>query len=220
MMSPIRVVLAEDHGTLRAALRAVLDAHTDLEVVGEAATGAEVIALVHVLEPDVLILDVELQGDLDGVEVTAHLAGEACRVLAFSATDDLVHVAELLRAGAAGYLAKGAPVRYVAPAVRAVATGESRWFAAGPMPSPHLSSDEARLLSALAQGEHPTTVARTLGTSAVESQTLLASLYAKLGASSWYEALALGWGCGLVGYSTRVNVPGHASSANAGSYGA
>lgn len=198
-MLPTRVVLAEDHDTLRRALRAVLNVHPDLQVVGEAATGPEAIGLVRTLEPDVLVLDVELAGGMDGVEVTARLASEPCRVLAFSATDDLVHVAELLRAGAAGYLAKSAPVRNVAQAVRAVAAGESRWFDTAHVPSPHLSPGEAHILRALAQGDHPTTVARTLGTSVEQSKALQASLFAKLGASSWYEALALGWGCGLVG---------------------
>lgn len=205
---------------MREALRAVLDSHSDLEVVGQAATGAEALRLVNVLSPDVLVLDVELGGRLDGVEVTACLAEETCCVLAFSATDDLVHIAELLRAGASGYLAKGAPVRHVAEAVRAVAAGESRWFAAAPMPRPHLDHAEAGLLAALARGAYPATVAPTLGASAARSRQLLASLTAKLGANSWYEALALGWGCGLVGYSTRANEPGHANSASERSYGA
>lgn len=234
MSLPIRVVLAEDHTLLRALLRTTLAARPDVEVVGEAATGGEAVRLVRSVQPDVLVLDVELAGGLDGVEVASRVAGGTCRVLAYSSHNDPVHVAHLLRAGAAGYLSKEAPVARIGEAVRAVAAGESRWFEADVETSALLTPEEMAALTHLAGGGRPGTLATALGTSTEEALGVLSDLYAKLGASSWYEALAWGWGQGLIGpgrvgelrlagghgYSMRVKVPGQASSASVGSYGA
>lgn len=234
MSLPIRVVLAEDHTLLRALLRATLAARPDMEVVGEAATGGEAVRLVRSVQPDVLVLDVELAGGLDGVEVASRVAGGRCRVLAYSSHNDPVHVAHLLRAGAAGYLSKEAPVGRIGEVVRAVAAGESRWFEPDFETQARLTPAEMAALKHLASGGRPDTLAGALDTSAEEAVGVLSGLYTKLGASSWYEALARGWGQGLIGpgrtgeprpadgyrYSMRVKVPGHASSASVGSYGA
>lgn len=232
MAHAVRVVLAEDHTLLRALLRSTLSARPDIDVVGEAASGSEAVRLVRAVQPDVLVLDVELNGGLDGVQVAERVSSGACRVLAYSSHNDPVHVAHLLRAGAAGYLSKEAPVGRIGDVVRAVAAGESRWFEAAPSVSPALSTDEVAALDHLATGGRPDTLGGLLGAS-TDSHAVLSGLYAKLGASSWYEALALGWGQGLVRTprvedpcqpygrpSIRLKVPGHASSASVGSYGA
>ena len=230
MNTPIRVVLAEDHTLLRALLRSTLGASAGIEIVGEAATGAEAVRLVRSVRPDVLVLDVELTGGIDGVEVATRVAGGACRVLSFSSHNDPVHVAHLLRAGAAGYLSKEAPVPQIAEAVRAVAAGESRWFAAGLDTPALLTADESAVLQHLATGGRPETLAPALGTTTEAAMAVLSGLYAKLDASSWYEALAHGWGLGLIRsgrvsedrghlYSIRSNVPGQARAASVGSYG-
>lgn len=231
MPAPIRVVLAEDHTLLRALLRATLSAHPGLSVVGEAATGSEAVRLVRAVQPDVLVLNIELAGGQDGVEVTSRVTGGACRVLAYSSYDDPVHVTHLLQAGASGYLSKGAPIHRVAEAVRAVAAGESRWFAAGLGGTPRPPAGEMDALRHFASGGRPGTLAQGLGVSAEAALGLLAGLYATLGATSWYDALARGWALGLVGpgapvarvergYSVRANVPGQANAASVGSYGA
>ena len=231
MARPVRVVLAEDHTLLRALLRSSLSGRPDLEVVGEAATGPEAVRLVRAVRPDVLVLDVELNGAVDGVQVAERVAGRGCRVLAHSSHSDPVHVAHLLRAGASGYLSKEAPVGRIGDAIRAVAAGESRWFESGMDVSAQLSPDEQAALEHLAEGGRPDTIGAALGTSTERGLDVLARLYAALDASSWYEALAVGWGQGLVSAgrtprprygrpSIRVNVPGHASSASVGSYGA
>jgi len=199
-LDPLRVAIAEDHALLRGLIRAQLVAEPGVMVVGEAATGAEAVALVRRLRPDVLVLDVELAEGLDGVQVAAAVAGEGCRILAHSSHSDPVHVAHLLRAGASGYLSKEAPTGHLAAAVRAVAAGEGRWFEAPPQ----------------------------------AAVTLAPGARAALDACSWYEALARAWALGLIGEgrvgapsggyvpgrSTRAKVPGQASSASAGSYGA
>lgn len=220
MASPLRVVLVEDHTLLRSFLRSTLTASPDVVVVGEAATGAEGVRLVRTVRPDVLVLDVQLAGGIDGVEVAAYVADGDCRVLAFSSHSDPVHVAHLLRAGAAGFLSKEAPVSEIVTAVRAVAAGESRWFAAGLKASALLTPDESAALAFLAGGGGPD----GLGAGVLDG------LLGALGASSWYEALANGWGLGLVrsgrspvgepDYSIRSKRPGQAIAASAGSYGA
>ena len=229
----IRVVLAEDHALLRALLRKALAAMPDIEIVGEAATGGEALRLVRAVQPDVLVLDIQLAGDLDGVQVAQRLKGSASRVLAYSAHSDPVHVAHLLQAGASGYLSKEAPTHRVGAAVRAVAAGESRWFEADPFGPVVLAPDELVALRHLAQGGRPDTLAEALGGTTEAALDVLSRLYTTMDASSWYEAVARGWGLGLIGsgrveeprdprsvYSIRVNVPGQASAASAGSYGA
>ncbi|WP_412060278.1 response regulator transcription factor [Rubrivirga sp. IMCC45206] len=232
MPTPIRVVLAEDHTLLRALLRQSLAACPDIFVVGEAETGYEAVRLVRALQPDVVVLDIELTGGLDGVDVAERLAATRCRVLAHSSHSDPVHVAHLLQVGAAGYLSKEAPVGRIGEAVRAVAAGESRWFEPDAGASAPLTVQETTALQHLAAGRGPSALDGALATTAEVAAAVLASLYDKLGASSWYEAVARGWGEGLVGpanrtdeprsplYSTRANVPGQASSASLGSYGA
>lgn len=232
MAQPIRVVLAEDHTLLRALLRQTLAACPDIIVVGEAETGYEAVRLIGAVQPDVVVLDIELSGGLDGVEVATRLAGMRCRVLAHSSHSDPVHVAHLLQAGASGYLSKEAPVGRIGEAVRAVAAGESRWFEADAGASAPLTTEETTALRHLAACGSATTLDVALSTSTQAAAAVLSSLYDKLNASSWYEAVARGWGEGLVGpvnrsgeprppvYSTRANVPGQANSASLGSYGA
>ncbi len=232
MPVPIRVALVEDHALLRALLRSTLSASSDLDIVGEAETGAEAIRLVRAVRPDVLVLDIQLAGSQDGVDVATRVAGGACRVLAYSSHSDPVHVAHLLRAGASGYLSKEAPVHRVAEAVRAVAAGESRWFESGVDAAALLAPDELRALAHFATGGRPETLARALGTSATDARDVLSGLCARLDASSWYEALARGWALGLIGpghvrepvgargYSIRAKRPGQARAARVGSYGA
>ena len=227
MSPPIRVVLVEDHVILRALLRSGLAARSDVTVVGEAGTGAEAVQLATTLQPDVLVLDIDLPGDLDSLDVVAQLAGGAIRVLAHSAHDDPVLVGHLLLAGAGGYLAKDQPVEQLGDAIVAVAMGQGRWFGREPKAPVVPTQAEAAVLAHLAEGGRPATLATTLKMDPADVRRHLAGLCSRLGAVSWLEALARAWGAGLVGgphsgasYSMRVNVPGHASSARLISYGA
>jgi DNA-binding NarL/FixJ family response regulator len=124
--SRIRVLLAEDHAPLRAALRELLTLQPDLEVVAEAADGPEAVRLAAAVAPDVVVMDVRLPRQ-DGAEATRAIkAGRpATAVLALSAHSSRRVVDAMLAAGACGYVPKSAAVAELAVAVRAAAAGET-----------------------------------------------------------------------------------------------
>lgn len=121
----IRVVLADDHAVVRAGLKAVLGAARDIDVVGEAANGAEAIALVERLHPDVVVMDLTM-GEMDGRTATKTLAAtdNAPRVLVLTMHAEDEYLVPLLEAGASGYLVKSVADRELVDAVRTVARGE------------------------------------------------------------------------------------------------
>jgi len=123
---PIRVVLVEDHLIVRQGLRALLETQAGIEVAGEAGNGEEALALCRDLRPDVAILDLGLPG-MDGVRLTEELrrALPRCRVLVLSMHAGEEYVRSAVRAGAAGYLIKGAGLADLVSAIRAVAAGEA-----------------------------------------------------------------------------------------------
>ncbi len=122
----IRVLLADDQGLFREGLHTLLSVQADVEVVGEAANGAEAVALARDLRPDVVLMDVQMP-ELDGVAATRQLqASQAgCRVILLTTFDDDEYVFEGLRAGAVGYLLKDVPSARLLEAIRAAARGES-----------------------------------------------------------------------------------------------
>jgi DNA-binding NarL/FixJ family response regulator len=122
---PIRVIIAEDHAVVREGTRQLLEREPDLEVVGEAADGAEAVALVERLRPDVAIMDISMPV-MTGIEATQRIKASHpnTAVLILTAYDDDQYVFALLEAGAAGYLLKDVPSAEVVRAVRAVHAGE------------------------------------------------------------------------------------------------
>ena len=121
-----RILLADDHTVVRKGIRMILSAQPDLEVVAEAKNGLEAVAEAERTQPDVVIMDVNMEG-LNGIE-GARRIGDVCpraRVLALSMHRDAVYVREMLRAGAKGYLVKDADDDALLDAVRAVARGEA-----------------------------------------------------------------------------------------------
>ena len=123
---PVRILLVDDQGLLRAGIRTILDAQPGLEVVGEAGDGAEAIAQVHRLQPDVICMDVQMPG-MDGLEATRRLTADpsvraAILVLTTFNRDD--YLLEALRAGAAGFLLKNSRPEQLVEAVRSVAAGD------------------------------------------------------------------------------------------------
>jgi DNA-binding NarL/FixJ family response regulator len=122
----IRVLLVDDQALFREALRTLISLQPDLEVAGEAANGEEALASARVLQPDVVLMDLQMPA-LDGVAATCRLHTELpqCRVIALTTFDDDESVFECLRAGAVGYLLKDASSEKLFEAIRAAARGES-----------------------------------------------------------------------------------------------
>jgi len=121
----IRVIIAEDHAVVREGTRQLLEQEPDIEIVGEAANGAEAVALVEGTSPDVAIVDISMPV-MSGIEATERIKAvkPSTAVLILTAYDDDQYVFALLAAGAAGYLLKDVPSAEVVRAVRSVHGGE------------------------------------------------------------------------------------------------
>jgi two-component system, NarL family, response regulator NreC len=121
----IRVVLADDHSVVRAGLRALLNGAKDIEVIGEAKTGREAIAMAERFNPDVIVMDLGMP-DIDGTAATKEIVakGLSVRVLILTMQAEEDYLIPLMEAGAAGYLTKTAADKDLVDAVRAVAYGD------------------------------------------------------------------------------------------------
>lgn len=126
-----KVLLADDHDLVRTGISRMLTDVADIAVVGEATSGEEAVTLCRQLEPDVVLMDVKMPG-IGGLEATRRILSHqpAIKVIAVSACDDDLFPARLLQAGAAGYVAKGAPFDDVVKAIRKVMAGQ-RYLSAG-----------------------------------------------------------------------------------------
>ncbi len=200
-MPSIRVLLADDHPTVRSAVRKLLERAADIEVVGEAGDGFEALRKVESLAPDVLLLDMEMPG-LRGVEVAQHLQakGTPVRILGLSSYDDQQYIQGMLESGAAGYLTKEEAPQILIQAVRRVARGEHGWFSQRiasrtaawkekkPTQSVKLSQQEKNVLRLLVMGKTQQGIAHALGLSHPEVEEYLEAVLAKLGVDSPLEA--------------------------------
>jgi len=204
----ISVVIADDHGVLRAALRALLKGEPDMEVSGEAADGLEAVRRAQELKPNVLLLDMSMPGP-GGIEITRQLQKRLpeTRILILTVHEDERLVREVLRAGAAGYIIKRAFDSELTNAIRAVAQGNlyihpalTRAFLkdqSGPQPpgppgatgeaedEEHpLTRRETEVLQLIAKGYTNRQVADALSLSVRTVETHRANLMGKLGVTS------------------------------------
>ena len=126
MDEPIRILIADDHAGFRSGLDALLATQPDLRVVGEAETGDEAVARALALQPDVVLMDLNMPG-IDGIAATRRIVDSSphIAVLVLTMADDDAAVFDALRAGARGYLLKGADRAELTRAIRAVASGEA-----------------------------------------------------------------------------------------------
>ncbi len=190
----IRIVIAEDQALVLGALAALLDLEADIEVVGRAHDGAQALALVTSLHPDVLVTDIEMPG-LSGIQVAEGLKarGIATRVVIVTTFGRPGYLRRALEAGVRGYLLKDAPSTVLAAAVRSVMAGgraiapelaEAVWDAA---PDP-LTDRERAVLRLAEEGLPNRRIAAALGLSAGTVRNYLSEATQKLGASNRIEA--------------------------------
>lgn len=125
----IRVILADDHPVVRRGVKNYLDKSVDIHVVGEADNGAQAISLVQSLEPDLLLLDMELPKK-NGIQVTEELlsSGMKTKILILSGHTDKEFIQGILNLGAAGYLTKDESLETIANAIRGVSYGQKGWL--------------------------------------------------------------------------------------------
>lgn len=210
---PIRILVADDHPIVRDGLVAVLSTQPDFEVIGEAADGRQVVEQALAFQPDVILLDLEMPG-VDGVQALEQLRklGQPVRAVVFTAFDTDERILSALRAGAKGYLLKGAPREELFNAVRVVHAGGSllqpvvasrlleRFSEAVPlMAAPEqLTPRELEVLAWVAQGHPNKEIAERLAISQRTVKFHVSSIMGKLGAANRTEAVALAVQHGLI----------------------
>ncbi len=214
-MADVRVLVVDDHPVFRAGMVTVLQDLDGLDVVGQAADGAEALARVAETAPDVVLMDLRMPG-VGGLEATARLRVEhpdvAVVVLTMDSDDDSVFAA--LRAGARGYLLKEADGLDIERAIRGAALGEAvfgrgvaervlAFFAAGRRPGsspfPQLSPRELEVLELIAQGLDNQQIARRLVLSDKTVRNRVSDVLGKLHARNRAEMVALARDAGLGG---------------------
>jgi DNA-binding NarL/FixJ family response regulator len=205
-MDNLRVLIADDHILFRDGLRALLNAAPEMELVGEAKTGDEVIALAATHQPDVILMDIHMPG-VNGIEATRRIvrASPHVRVLMVTMFDDDPSVFAAMRAGARGYVLKGANHGEMLRAIRAAGSDEAifspaiarrlmDYFAnirpsAPPQVFPELTEREREVLSLIAQGFKNNEIATKLVLSPKTVRNHITNILSKLQVADRAEAI-------------------------------
>ncbi len=213
-MEPLTVVIADDHQFFRDGVRALLDAQPGMECVGEAATGEEAVRLSTEVQPDVVLMDVQMPG-MSGVEATRQIVSSSpqIRVLVVTMFEDDHLVFAAMRAGARGYLLKGARHEDMVRAILAVGSGDAifspaiaarmvDYFAAlqpgsPPQVFPDLSSREREILALLAQGYKNAEIADRLVISPKTVRNYVSNIISKLQVADRAQAILRAKDAGL-----------------------
>ncbi|MFF2189608.1 response regulator [Streptomyces sp. NPDC058155] len=209
-------MLADDQPLIRSGLRVLIADHPDLDVVGEAGTGARAVQLVRELRPDVVVMDIRMPG-MDGIEATGLItAGPgSARVVVLTTFDDDEYVYAALRAGASGFLIKDMSLEGILSAIRVVAAGEAliapsvtrrliEEFAARPEPAPParvvtgITGREREVLVLVGRGMSNKEIADHLVISVATAKAHVARLFSKLDARDRVQLVIMAYETGLV----------------------
>ena len=212
MPPPIRVAIADDHPLFRSGLRALLSGDPAIDLVGEAATGAEAVELTGRAAPDVVLVDLTMP-DLDGIEATRRILAAHPRVavLVLTMLKDDESLTAAVRAGARGYLVKGVDGGEVLRAVHAVARGDAvfsaeianrvldslRVGATPSVPFPELTDREREILHLMAQGHPNTVIAERVFLTHKTVRNYVSSIFSKLGVEDRIDAVLRARDAGL-----------------------
>lgn len=210
----LRVLIADDHPIFRNGMRALLASVPDIEVVGEVASGDEAIARAAELQPDVVLMDLQMPG-VSGIEATRQIlfASPHIRVLVVTMHEDDYSIFTAMRAGARGYIVKGAGPDEMLRAIRAVGSGEAIFSAAiavrlidfftvprpavPPQTLPELSDREREILDLVAQGASNAEIANRLVLSPKTVRNHVSNIFSKLQVADRAHAIIRGREAGL-----------------------
>ncbi|MFD7324430.1 response regulator [Streptomyces sp. NPDC059875] len=213
----VRVVLTDDQPLVRTALRMVIAETPDLDVVGEAGSGAEAVELAETLRPDVIVMDLRMPG-MDGIEATRRIMADqtSTRVLVLTTFDDDDYVYGALRAGASGFLVKDMGLDDILAAIRVVAAGDAliapsvtrrliEDLAGRPASGPPrrgelgaITEREREVLTLIGSGLSNTEIAEELVISVATAKTYVTRLLAKLDARDRVQLVIIAYETGLV----------------------
>ncbi|ANS64371.1 two-component system response regulator [Streptomyces lincolnensis] len=214
-MTPVRIVLADDEHMVRTALRAILSAEPDLEVVGEAATGAQAVSAVRELAPDVALMDVRMP-EVDGIRATEQILAtldEPPRIIVVTTFENDSYVYDALRAGAAGFLLKRADADALVQAVRLVARSDTLLFPSAvrrlaaehacAYPAPpawvaRLTGREGEVLRLMAAGLTNAEIAGRMGVGPATVKSHVAAVLAKTGTRDRTQAVIAAYEAGFM----------------------
>ncbi|MGW2491494.1 response regulator [Streptomyces sp. NPDC001606] len=204
----IRLLLADDHPVVRAGLRAVLETEPGLAVVAEAATAEDAVTRAAVGDIDVVLMDLQFKGGMNGAEATSLITArpDAPRVVIVTTYDTDADTLPAIEAGATGYLLKDAPPEELAAAVRTAAAGRTALAPAVAdrlmhrlrAPGTALTRRETEVLGLVAEGLSNQAIGARLHLTEGTVKSHLARVYAKLGVDSRTAAVATATGMGLI----------------------
>lgn len=211
--APLRVVIADDHPLVRSGLRTILTAADGIDVVGEAGTGAEAVAVARTSTPDVIVMDLQMP-DTDGIEATRQIVADnpGIAVLVLTMFEDDTSVFSAMRAGALGYLLKGAEQEEIIRAIHAAAHGGAIFgpaiahrlidFFSHPQTSsppafPELTDREREVLDLIASGQPNGAIGRALFISPKTVANHVSNIFAKLQVADRSEAIVRARQAGL-----------------------
>ena len=212
----VRVVLADDQPLIRAGLRVLIADTPDLDIVGEAGTGAQAVQLVRDIQPDVVVMDIRMPG-MDGIEATRIITAgsETARVVVLTTFDDDDYVYAALRAGASGFLVKDMALEDILAGIRVVAAGDAliapsvtrrliQEFVGRPEPAPErraadgITEREREVLTLVGRGMSNSEIAAHLHISVATAKAHMARLFTKLNARDRIQLVIIAYETGLV----------------------